>query len=49
MCGVCVITIIIIIIIEGTKSRGGDIIPKHFLALTPVGAESDLNASTNGA
>ena len=22
---------------------------KHFLALTPAGAESDLNASTNGA
>ena len=25
------------------------IIPNIFLALTPAGAESDLNASTNGA
>ena len=35
--------------IAGSKSRGGDIIPNIFLALTPAGAESDLNASTNGA
>ena len=30
--------------IEGSKSRGGDITPNIFLAYTPVGVESDLNA-----
>ena len=35
--------------VKGLKSRGGDITPNIFLALTPAGAESDLNASTNGA
>ena len=36
---------IIIIIIKGSKSRGGDITPNIFLAHTPAGAESDLNAA----
>ena len=31
--------------IEGSKSRGGDITPNIFLAHTPAGAESDLNAA----
>ena len=32
--------------IEGSKSRGGDITPNiFFLAHTPAGAESDLNAA----
>ena len=31
--------------IEGSKSCGGDITPNIFLALTPAGAESDLNAA----
>ena len=34
-----------IIIIEGSKSHGGDITPNIFLADTPAGAESDLNAA----
>ena len=36
---------IIIIINKGSKSRGGDITPSIFLAHTPAGAESDLNAA----
>ena len=36
--------IIIIIIIKGSKSRGGDITPNIF-AHTPAGAESYLNAA----
>ena len=39
------IIIIIIIIMKGSKSCGGDIKPNMFLAHTPVGAESDLNAA----
>ena len=31
--------------IKGNKSRGGDITPNIFLAHTPAGAESDLNAA----
>ena len=31
--------------IEGSKSCGGDITTNIFLALTPTGAESDLNAA----
>ena len=46
---IIIIIIIIITIIEGSKSRGGDITPNIFLAHTPAGAESDLNAPTNGA
>ena len=38
-----------IIIIEGSKSRDGDITPIIFLAPTPACAESDLNATANGA
>ena len=34
------VLLVIVIIIINTK---------HFLALTPAGAESDLNISTNGA
>ena len=34
-----------IIIIEGSKSRGGDITPNIFPAHTPAGAESDLNTA----
>ena len=40
------IIILNIIIIEGIKLRGGDITPNiFFLAHTPAGAESDLNAA----
>ena len=31
--------------IEGSKSRGEDLTPNIFLAHTPAGAESDLNAA----
>ena len=30
---------------EGSKSRGGEITPNIFLAHSPAGAESDLNAA----
>ena len=40
---------VIIVIIEKSKSRGGRYNNKHFLTLTPAGAESDLNATMNSA
>ena len=45
---VIIIIIIIIIIIRGKLITRGKYITKHRLTLTPTGAESDLNASTNG-